>query len=71
MSSTRDCFEIIFEASLIVKIDHSPMTKTTMLVMLPYLLKLELAAGTLNALLENGLLVPVTGRVSAGPCDRH
>ena len=22
-------------------------------------------------LLENGLLVPVTGRVSAGPCDRH
>jgi len=23
------------------------------------------------ALLENGLLVPVTGRVSAGPCGRH
>ena len=22
-------------------------------------------------LLENGLLVPVTGRISAGPCGRH
>ena len=25
----------------------------------------------LLARLENGLLVPVTGRISAGPCGRH
>ena len=24
-----------------------------------------------RTLLENGLLVPVTGRISAGPCGRH
>jgi len=30
------------------------------------------AAGSAGgALLENGLLVPVTGRISAGPCGRH
>ena len=34
-------------------------------------LKIKTDFAVRTSLLENGLLVPVTGRISAGPCGRH